>query len=671
MAQAKLDTTALWVNLDSIQISATRINKEWTRVSRSITEIYKDRSETDLRLPLNEYLKEVPGMFNMNASNFAQDARLSIRGFGSRSSFGVRGVKLLIDGIPETTPDGQGQLDAIPLSIIRSIEVIRGPAASLYGNASGGVVSMSTFSETNFNAANEENLVGRLLYGSFGTFQAQTSYLNKFGSTFVLGNASYSTSDGFRQNSGFQQTNLSLRASHQFSKYSKLSVLVDYMNSPQADDPGGLNLTQVSMDRRAAAPGNVTFGSTESVDQLRTGLSYSYKVNDTNTFDTYTFYSKRGFRGVLPFSPSGVIELERNYVGQGSSYTVVRKQNGTTQTLKYGYDVASQLDNRDRFNNDTIFDAEIKVLNQAETFKTVGVYVLGDFNLGSLALSGGLRFDHHAIKIRDDFPPLDLRSGEVNLSVLNPSFGLNYELHSDLSLYASFSRGFETPTLNEYGNNPVGGSGFNFLLQPQTSTNIDLGLNASPHPDLQIKVNLFRTLTEAEILPFEVDSLPGQRFFGNTGSTSRLGLETHLRYEPSSRWSAVMSYTFMNVMFDDYVQEGIDFGGNFLPGIPAHQGFLSMSYDFDFGLKLRSDNHYVGMLYASNDNSVPIAAYVTSDLHLSYSWKGSRFGLEPFFVVKNILGTEYFDNVRINAFGNRFYEPAAGLNFYGGISFRI
>ena len=666
MLHSQLDTSGLWINIDSIEISATRINKTWLRSTRAISDNHQSGQKLSPDLSLQDRLTSIPGVFTLNANNMAQDLRISIRGFGSRATFGVRGIKLIVDGIPETTPDGQGQLDAIPLGILSNIEVIRGSSALLYGNASGGVISMKTLSNTNSNIFEEPLVTAKLVYGSFNTFQSQATYATQLGSTTILGHGNYARSSGFRENSGYAQAQLKLRGDHRFSKYSNLIATVDYFTSPEAQDPGGLDLIQVDSSRRMARPANIDFDSGEEVNQLKASIAYAYQVNPTNTFETYGFYIKRGFDGRLPFSTSGVIDLNRDYFGQGANYTVVRNKNNRQQVIKWGYDVSSQLDSRQRFDVSLSNPVRSLTTNQFETFKNVGIFIIGDFNLGNLTINAGYRFDHNSIGIRDDLTDTGVRSGREDFSTFNPSLGFNYELPKGASFFGSYSTAFETPTLTEFSPGLI--NGFNNALQPQRSRNFEIGARMEIEKDLKAQIVLFQTNSIDEILPFEVDTIPGT-LFQNIGTTLRRGIELELDYQILPSVRSQLSYSLGQFDFDEHNRS--ELSGNRLPGIPLQTGYLSLEYVHSSGLGVQLENRYVGNIYLDNENTVNESAYLLGNFSLSYTYQGDKYSATPFFNLRNIYNTQYSDNLRINAFGGRYFEPAPGLHFYAGVSLKL
>jgi iron complex outermembrane receptor protein len=313
IAQEEKDSL-ITVNLEEVEVSALRakVNKFNAPLSLSVEAI--SPNWTGPSRSLQEYLAGIPGVFTLNSSNYAQDLRISIRGFGARAGFGIRGIKLVVDGIPETTPDGQGQLDNLPLSLIREISVIRGPSALRYGNASGGVIAINTLSPggEGLNSVN-------VLSGGFG--QRQLSITNGFGdnkNAFLLHFTSQKIT-GFREHSAVENNLFNFRSGHQLSDKTKLNLQLNHVSSPIAQDPGGLNLEDFQSDPFTARGLNVSYNAGERLTHSKVGASVISEISAKMVLNAYGFYSGRDFDAFLPFENGGLVDLNRTNGGQGSS----------------------------------------------------------------------------------------------------------------------------------------------------------------------------------------------------------------------------------------------------------------------------------------------------------------------------------------------------------------
>lgn len=649
--------------LDTIVITSSRIQSDLDRLPAAVSVITTTASDaTRQQTSLQEYLLQSPGVFTQNATNFAQDLRISIRGFGARSSFGIRGIKLLVDGIPETTPDGQGQLDNLNLGITERIEITKGPSSSLYGNASGGVIAITTLTYK------EGQDIPRSFKAAVGAFNFQN-----YQATAVVGDSlasyvfhgNYASSDGFRDQSSFEQINTNFKGRFKLADSLHLTAIVNYADAPTADDPGGLTLEEVQADRRQARDSNVLFQTGEAVTQFKVGASAEWLKSKSTTLQGYAFYSNRQFNGLLPFEFGGVVDLNRDHIGQGTSITYQRKNN----TFQAGYDFGYQNDARQRFRNLEGVTGE-QTLDQAERFTNLGVYLLDHYKRDRWYFTVGLRFDYNKLEAQDRFLSNGDDSGARTLNAINPSIGLSYALKGDSpshtkNIFANFSSSFETPSLSELSANPTGDQGFNENLDPQKAISFETGIRGRGSA-FQYQVAVFYIQTTDELIPFELEEFPDREFFSNAGETERLGVEFEGSYAITKAWRATVTYAFSNFELTDFAIN--DVVGDFdLPGIPKHNTSLGLNYAPQEGFQASIIANLVGSQFAENENLVKVSGYELVNFRAGYRFDWRKTGIEPYLGINNLLDQEYTDNVRINAFGGRFFEPAPRLNIFGGV----
>ena len=645
--------------LDTVLLQVNRIPNS-LRKSTSAISVYSGTQEdvTRQQTSLQEFVQQAPGVFTQNATNFAQDLRISIRGFGARSSFGIRGIKLIVDGIPETTPDGQGQLDNLNLGIIERLEIIKGSSSSLYGNASGGVISLTT---KTFDTLRGNFSTWKAGAGSFGfqNYQA-TAGIGDADANYLF-HANYGRSNGYRDQSGFEQVNTNFKGAFRLRENIHLTTILNYSDSPLAEDPGGLTLEEVEQDRTQARQRNVDFATEEAVQQFKVGTSLEWQLSKKTIVDGYAFYSNRQFNGRLPFEFGGVIDLSRNYMGQGTSISYAAKNN----TLKVGYDLGYQSDNRQRFRN---LEGEIgeQTLDQKERFTNVGVYLLDHIDLDKWYLTGGIRYDYNKLSARDGFLSNGDDSGDIVLSSFNPSLGVNYELSRSHSIFTNLSTSFETPTLSELSANPSGMQGFNEELEAQKSVNLEFGIRGVID-SLQYNVVGFLINTNDDLVPFELAAFPDREFFRNAGKTERIGVEVEGSYAFAKAWKATFSYAFSEFTYSDYQISGDNFEGNFLPGIPKHNTSIGVQHAAKSGFHASVIANLVGAQFANDSNDVQVSGYELINVRVGYVFDYRNAQIRPYLGANNLLNQEYTDNVRINAFGGRYFEPAPQFNIFGGI----
>lgn len=663
VVQAQTDTT--FKLLDSITVTASRIvnTEQKTPYALSISDQFY--LQTGRRqLSINEALQNIPGLIAINPDNFAQDLRVSIRGFGARSAFGIRGVKVLVDGLPESTPDGQAQVDNIDLGAFSRMEVIRGASSSLYGNAAGGVISFNSGEL----AAKPYAELG-LTAGSFGLQRYQLKTEWKQGTLGGLLHVAHTQTEGYRAQSAVQNTLIYNRLQWSISPKTQLKLIYNYVFSPTADDPGALNRADADNDRKAARDRNVTFATGESVEQGKVGAILSHQLNPQQYIQLKGFFIDRSFANRLPFENGGMVQLRRGYAGGGVAYNYQNKKN--SYRLKVGVDIENQRDNRQRYDNLQGTRGN-QTLSQIENFANTGVFVLQDIEFSpKLRLNLGARYDFINIKAQDRFFGNGDDSGDQLFQAFNPSVGLVYNVAPMANIYANFSTSFETPTLSELSANPTGTGGFNAELKPQQATSYELGIKGLMPTKFHYTLALFHIRVQNELLPFELAAFPQRTFYNNAGASTRQGIETSLKYTPVAGLLVEANYTFSYFVFEAFAEGNEDYAGKQLPGIPQHMAYLGARYVHTKGAYVALNARINGGIFANNDNSVLDPGYQLVNVRMGWKKAWKNWGIEPFAGINNLFNMKYTSNLRINAFGNRFYEPGATINFYGGLRFRF
>ena len=641
------------ITLQEVAVEATKLETDRFVVPASISVINLIPLQgMQQQLSLQEYLSAVPGVFSLNANNYAQDLRLSIRGFGSRAAFGIRGVKIIVDGIPETTPDGQGQVDNLPLGLLSRLEVLRGSSASLYGNAAGGVVYLNTL-----DSLQGESVQLRTTLGSYAYQNYQLIGNVKGEKTTAVFALNRTVTDGFRVFSGLSQRILNTKIKHQINPNSSLTFQLNYTDSPRAEDAGGLTLEESETDFRQARQRNVDFDTYEQIEQFKTGLRWQQQWNSRWSMDSYGFYSFRDFYGKLPFENGGIVYLFRNYYGVGSRLTFQETKQKHSHQWQLGFDTSSQRDQRDRYQNLAGKQGE-QEFSQLEQFGNIGIFLLDHIQWQKVLLSTGLRLDIQNLGA-------DTVEEIQKYTVFNPSLGLSYALADQHRVYANFSTSFETPTLSELSANPNGGEGLNLDLMPSKAINYELGWKNRTSSGY-LEATTFYIESSNEILPYELEAFPGRAFYRNAGATSRFGLELAGSYQ-WNKWAVQASMTQAQ-----YRLEGLDtaneFEGKKIPGIPSSQFFLQVNFHTLSDWQWVMTGEHIGTYFANNSNSVEIQEFQKLRFQGQKSIETNWGSLDFFGGINNLLNITYYDNIRLNAFGGRFYEPAPGRNFYFGLS---
>ena len=645
--------------LDEIVVSATRVESSVRDVARSISIVDKERIQNGTQqLGIDEALAGVPGLYMQNRYNFAQDLRISLRGFGARSSFGIRGIRIIVDGIPETLPDGQGGIDSIDIGSAQSIEVLRGPASSLYGNAAGGVIAITS------ELGNSPPFVeGRVAGGDFDYQQYQFKAGGEIGSADYLFNVSKTEIDGYRDHSRFEGSIINTKLAIPLGENDKLTFALNHSDQPEAQDPGGINAAQAATDPSSARDRNIQFDGGESLSQQRFGVVYE-RDRASGKLTLRNHYVWRDFANRLPFTSGGSVDLDRFFYGFGVQYSLGDYMPDNF-SLTFGADLDRQDDDRKRYdNNDGVLGP--LVFDQNERVDSTGIFAQGRYEINDAwALLAGLRYDELSYDVTDRFLANGDDSGNLDFDEVSPSFAVNYRMNSGV-LFASYSSSFETPTTTELAN-PDGSGGFNTSLVAQTADNFELGYKRS-NGNLYYEVTVFTIDLKDELIPFELPAFPGRTFFVNAGSSKRDGIETALSWKNNSGLQIDASYTWSDFKFEDFVDDnGNDFSGNQLPGLPRQFGYLGLSYNTEGGFSGTVETIYSGALYANNANTANVSSYTIANLRLGYDFQNGNWMIRPYIGINNLFDEAYNSNIRINAFGGRYFEPAPTRNVYAGV----
>ena len=653
--------------LNPINITATRSERQTKEIPNSLSHFNRyPQQDYQSGITLDEFTRSTPGVFFQNQANFAQDLRIAIRGFGARSAFGVRGIQMRIDGIPQTLPDGQTQLDSIDPGMIEQMEIVRGPLASLYGNASGGMIGMTT------REAPQERFVvsPRQVFGQYGLFKSElfAGGRNERFDYTVFG--SHLQQNGWRDHSTVQNFFSQARLNFKVSDDSDLMLLFRKFYSPEAKDPGGLTLEQTQTTPRLAAARNLQFNAGETVDQEQMGVRFRKKMATHQELSITAHMLHRDFQNRLPFFDGGQVQFDRYVGGVALQYRHDHRLFNRPNRLIAGVDYGIQNDDRQRFNNNDGLRGAM-TLNQIERVQNVGPFFRNEWRMhDKVDLVLGGRWDWLHFKVKDGFIDDGNQSGDKTLSQGSGTAGLVYHLNEQHQIYTNVASIFETPTTTELINNPSGKGGFNPNLNPQTSLSQELGIRGS-QLGFQYETVLFYIYTWDEILPFELPDTPGRAFFRNTGESSRLGVETRLAFPEWKGLRGEVSYTYSDFEFEKYVINDVSLKGNAFPGIPRHRWEGLLRYAHPLGFFSQFHVQRVGAFFVNDTNSVTNNAYNLGQLLMGWSTRHRWLEGSVFVGINNMFDAQYNANTRINAAFGRYFEPGAPVNVFGGLRIRI
>lgn len=644
---------------DEIIVRASRVASTLLETPAAVSVIGQEEIQLARpQLTLGESLASVPGVFTQNRQNFAQDLRISIRGFGARARFGLRGVKLIVDGIPATLPDGQGQLDTLQLSTAGRIEVIRGPSASLYGSAAGGVIRVE--SEPIGEGLYAESRVG---LGSNGYRSYDAKATARGGAVGILVGLSHQDVAGYRDHSAMESKILSSRLEWAIDEVSDLTVVFSAVQSPLADDPGGLKAAEVKADRRQAAPNNLRFDAGESLDQVTTGLTYRRRFGGKHESTVAAWYGQRDFVNNLPIPPAGVRgTLGRSFAGTSLKHEYADEIFGLENSLVVGFDFEAQRDDRTRTS------AGLRTVDQAEDVTSLRGFVRDELSLPrDFSLTFSLGFDNLRYEL-DNFlalgPGSSADSGRVDFSEWSPAVAFRWNPDRALNPYMRISTSFEPPTTTEF-RNPSGEGGFNPDLGAQRAINYEAGMKGLLSGRLRYDLALYHIKTSDELISYEIAD---ETYFRNAGRTERTGFEAMVQAEIVDGVHLTTSYAYSRAEFTDYVLEsGENLAGNQVPGVPENSFYAELRYMHPEGFFAALEGRVVGAFYADDRNSVRTERYGVLDFRAGWKLEKGQWRLTPYVAVSNLTDTLYNDNVRLNAGFGRYYEPAAGVQVQGGL----
>ena len=628
-------------------------------------------------ISLSESLVRVPGVFAANRQNYAQDLQISSRGFGARAQFGVRGVRLYQDDIPVTMPDGQGQTGSFSLLSAGRIEVLRGPFSTLYGNASGGVISVYTE-----NGTPEPVLSFTASAGSYDTISLGVKATGIYDGVGYVGAYSYLDTNGYRDHSAATRRIANAKLTFNVGDSTRITVIGNRQYQPHTQDPLGLTEAQWMADPKQADPVTTLFNTNKTISQYQGGLVIDQALNNDTSVRVTGFGGRRmieqflALRGDALTSSGGVVDLDRDYGGFGARLIWKGNAAGRPLTLNFGADVARQKEHRQGFVNNFGVAGALR-RDEDDTVTGTDAYAEARwYALDKLALTVGVRSSKVHYNSDDHFisPPNPDDSGSRTYYNTSPIAGALWHAADNLNLYFSFGQGFETPTFAELAYNP-NGPGLNFNLQPATSTAYELGLKWLPLPTQRVNLAVFTAKTKQEIV---VNSATGGRTtFANVGKTRRRGAEAEWDAELPGGFTAHANYSYLLAEFADPYASGtppvIVPAGSRLPGVPPQQfyGVLNWMPGGYYGFNVSGEVQYVGKIYANDRNTAAAPAYTIGNVQAGFAQSAGRVKFTEYVRLNNIADKKYVGSVIVGDTNARYFEPAPGRNWFVGASVAI
>lgn len=689
-------TTALWTSrgdcaetppLADIVITATRVAAPAFDVPASISDVPATALREDaLGINLSDDIGFVPGLLAFDRHNYAQDQQVSIRGIGSNSTFGIRGVRIYQDGIPQTGPDGQGQISQFNLDSAQRVEVLEGPFSALYGNASGGVIQIFTADGTA-----PGDIRTKLGYGSFGQVRAGVDASDAVGPLAFNADFTHFDWDGYRPHQAAHNESFNSKVDYSFGPRDTLTFVANVVSRPDADDPQGLTAAQLAADPDQTSAAALRFNTRKSLEQQQGGLIYNLGFTAHQSLRLMGYYGHRMVLQFLsipvgaqksPTSSGAVISLERGFGGGDARWTWQGPVAGRPLSWVAGVSFDTQNELRRGYNNfsgSVLGVAGALRRNENDIARDIDEYTQASWSLAPRwRLTAGVRHSEVRFLSVDHYitPTNGNDSGEITYTATSPVAGLMYALRPWLHLYASYGKGFQTPLASELAYRPNGAPGLNFGLRPAISNNGEIGVKIAPSRHLEVDVAAFDTRTDDEIVV--ATNAGGRSTYQNAGRTRRSGAQASVDYRFAEKWRAQVAYTHVEAIYIDGYhtcaaapcsKPSLLIGSsNRLPGVPRHDAYARLSWGGELGWNANVTAQYMSDIAANDANTAFAPSYAVFNLAGGYGTDLGSTRLSGFLRINNVLNRRYAGSVIVDDSNAAYFEPAPGFNVFAGIT---
>jgi iron complex outermembrane receptor protein len=630
-----------------------------------------------LQVNLSESLARVPGLVVQSRWNYAQDLMLSIRGFGARANFGVRGIRLYQDDIPVTMPDGQGQTGSFSLVSAKRIEVLRGPFSTLYGNASGGVISV--FTE---DGPTPPALSLQAIGGSYRTSNIVAKLGGQEGTVNYDVAANRFETDGYRDHSEASRSLVNARLAFAAGPLTQVTLIGNWLCQPDARDPLGLTRAQWEADPRQADPAATLFDTRKTVNQMQGGATVEQKLPHDAVLRATGYGGTRSVRqylalpGTAPTSSGGVTDLDRSFGGIDARVSFPFGGPAVALQVTLGGDYETQQEARKGFVN---ANGALGAPRRDEDNKVTNgdVYAQLEWRpIAAASVLAGIRYSSVRFRSEDHYivPGNPDDSGSVSYQHTSPVVGAVWHVRDGLNLYANYGEGFETPTFTELAYRPVG-SGLNLGLEPSVSKSAEVGMKARIGGTQRLNLAVFATDTENDIV---INTATGGRTtYKNAAKTKRRGAEVAWEAALGGGLIAYASYTYLDATYASEVTTGAPPvtvpSGSKLPGVPASAGYAELAWSrpqwsgFNAALEVAG----AGKVYVNDRNSDAAPGYAIANLRVGFAQQQGRWQLREFVRVNNVGNVNYAGSVIVGDTNGRFFEPSAERNFLVGLAVSV
>ena len=680
-------------DLPAITVEATHTGTSYAKTPASIFRVDAPKQQDNIGVNLTEVVKGIPSLQLNNRENYAQDLQLSMRGFGARSTFGVRGIRLYVDGIPATMPDGQGQTSNIDLKSLDHLEVLTGPFSSLYGNSSGGAI----LATTKEGQGRDSVTMG---YSGGSDQRSNSSIVLQGGAhaenepSYVI-SSSYFDTDGYRDHSAADKVLNNAKLTWNLSDGSKINWVTNYVKI-NADDPMGLTRALWEQNPKQAVSSADTYNTRKEIEQTQTGVTWTKPLDDHNELYAMTYVGNRHVTQYQSIPKStqqasdnqagGVIDFDRNYYGADFRWAGTDLLPNTRISAGVALDAMDEdrkgYENYILVNSSPVYGQKGSLRrNEDNTLWNIDPYLQASWQfLPTWRLDTGVRYSNVHYKSDDHYivGQNGNDSGKTDYAKTLPSATLSWQILPELLAYASYAKGFETPTFTEMAYRPDGAAGFNFDLKPSSSDNYEVGLK-SENPWGYFTLAAFQSKTKNDIVSAGTND--GRSTYRNVDQTQRQGVEFSWNKNLWKDLKAQASYSYLSAKFESsavalydqnnkLIAKAIDKGA-YIPGIAKSQAFARLAWQPETGAFAGIEARYMDKIYVNDANSDAAPSYTVTAIDVGYKWKMQDWAINTYARVDNLFDRNYIGSVIVNDTtkpDGRYFEPAEGRNWSAGLS---
>lgn len=647
-----------------VVVTGTRIEQNSFDLPMSINAISGDElRDAQQQVNLSEVAVKIPGVVVNNRNHAAQELSITSRGFGPRSQFGIRGIRIYSDGIPLTMPDGQGTTGLFNLDTADRIEFLRGPFSALYGNSSGGVVQIFTK-----NGGPDNELSSSAFYGSYGTHRESLTFSGKKDQLDYVLNASHFETDGYRINSAYKRDVLHTKVGLQLSSDTKITLVATDFNQPNARDPGGLTLAELNANPRNARTFAISKNLHKDTKNTQAGVIVDHRISDTDSVKAMSYYgTRKNLQFLYNDTASG---YDRDYGGIDVSWTHKGQLAGKPLNFTVGSNYDNMEDDRYRYTATSvgvIVSGSTLATSEINKAYNVDQYVQAEWKFhDQWDLHAGVR---HSRVTFDNTDKLNhAYDQKKSYDKTSPVLGLVFKVSPTFNLYANAGQGFETPTFVEQAYNlPVNPTGNNPNIQPSTSENYEIGAKAFLTESTLLNLAVFNVKTKKEIV---VDSSDVVTVYKNAGDTERSGLELSIDSDLGNNLKAYLAYSYLNAEFKDAFTTGSNsiLAGNKIPGTYRDRVYTELSWKHPAsGFSTAVEGIYSSKTYANDTNAVTVGNYGMFNWRGGFTQKVNNWSLSEYVRVDNVTNKFFVSSVKVND-ASRFYEPGLPRNWAVGVN---